>query len=232
MFKYIEIVVARYNEDLSWIKEYPFNHHYFNYTIYNKGTNQDFIKPSAYRVIQLPNVGRCDHTYLYHIVSNYNNLAPVTVFLPGSIQLENKKNLAIKLIQHVLNAKNAVFLGFKSKNIKKYFEKFKLDSWSASDPNNLINNNDSRLEPALLRPYGKWYQHFFGNTIVQKYCFLGIFSINKLDIIKHDINRYKQLLNAVSRHSNPEVGHYIERSWGAIFHPLIATKFISHSVNK
>ena len=80
----------------------------------------------------------------------------------------------------------------------------------------------------MLRPYGKWYKHFFGNTIVQKYCFMGIFSINKLDVIKHDITRYQQLLNAVSSHSNPEVGHYIERSWAAIFHPLVATKFVEY----
>ena len=37
------------------------------------------------------------------------------------------------------------------------------------------------------------------------------------------------LLNAVSinNHSNPEVGHYIERSWAAIFHPFLFTKIIN-----
>ena len=120
-------------------------------------------------------------------------------------------------------------MGFKTSNIKDEFKKFYLDTWSASDPNNRIDNDDSRLQPALLRPYGKWYKYFFGNTIVQKYCYMGIFSINKLDIIKHDISRYTQLLNSVSTHSNPEVGHYIERSWAAIFHPLVATNFIAHS---
>jgi hypothetical protein len=122
-----------------------------------------------------------------------------------------------------------VFLGFQTDNIKKYFNKFTLDNWSASNPNNRINNSDTHLEPALLRPYGKWYTHFFGKTIVQKYCYMGIFSINKLDIIKHDVSRFQQLLNAVSWHSNPEVGHYIERSWAAIFHPLVATNFVAHS---
>lgn len=227
MYKHIEIVVARYNEDLSWTKEYPFNQ--FKYTIYNKGSNKDFTKPSIYRVIQLPNVGRCDHTYLYHIVNNYAVLAPITIFLPGSIQINYKKDVAIMLINHILSLKNAVFMGFKTSNIKDEFKKFYLDTWSASDPNNRIDNDDSRLQPALLRPYGKWYKYFFGNTIVQKYCYMGIFSINKLDIIKHDVSRYTQLLNSVSTHSNPEVGHYIERSWAAIFHPLVATKFVAHS---
>ena len=224
MFNLIEIVVARYNEDLSWTKEYPFNQ--FKYTIYNKGTNDTFTKPSIYRVFQLPNVGRCDHTYLYHIVNNYAVLAPITIFLPGSIQISHKRETAVKLIDHILSCNNAVFLGFKTSNIKDEFKKFYLDNWSASDSNNRKNNEDSALQPALLRPYGKWYKHFFKNAVVKNYCFTGIFSISKLDVIKHDISRYIQLLNTVSSHSNPEVGHYIERSWAAIFHPLLATRFV------
>jgi hypothetical protein len=224
MYKHIEIVVARYNEDLNWTKEYPFNQ--FKYTIYNKGKNDNFTKPALYRVFQLPNVGRCDHTYLYHVVANYSTLAPITIFLPGSIQINHKREIAVKLINHILSCNNAVFLGFTTSNIKHEFKTFYLDNWAASDPNNRINNEDSKLQPALLRPYGKWYKHFFKKTIVKNYCFMGIFSINKLDIIKHDISRYIQLLNCVSGHSNPEVGHYIERSWAAIFHPLLATKFV------
>ena len=212
MYKHIEIVVARYNEDLNWTKEYPFNQ--FKYTIYNKGKNDNFTKPALYRVFQLPNVGRCDHTYLYHVVANYSTLAPITIFLPGSIQINHKREIAVKLINHILSCNNAVFLGFTTSNIKHEFKTFYLD------------NEDSKLQPALLRPYGKWYKHFFKKTIVKNYCFMGIFSINKLDIIKHDISRYIQLLNCVSGHSNPEVGHYIERSWAAIFHPLLATKFV------
>ena len=146
----------------------------------------------------------------------------------SSLDIESMdlKDLAIKIINHILSLKNAVFMGFKTSNIKDEFKKFYLDTWSASDPNNRIDNDNSRLQPALLRPYGKWYKYFFGKTTVKNYCYMGIFSINKLDIIKHDISRYTQLLNSVSTHSNPEVGHYIERSWAAIFHPLVATKFV------
>ena len=224
MFSKIEIVVARYNEDLSWTKEYPFNQ--FKYTIYNKGSNDNFTKPSLYREFQLPNVGKCDHTYLYHIVNNYNTLSPITIFLPGSLKIHYKKAVAVKLINHILSCNNAVFLGFETKSIKDAFKKFCLDNWSPTSNINKIGNNNSDLQKALLRPYGKWYNHFFKNTIVKHYCFMGIFSINKLDVIKHDISRYIQLLNSVSSHSNPEVGHYIERSWAAIFHPLLATKFV------
>jgi hypothetical protein len=31
---------------------------------------------------------------------------------------------------------------------------------------------------------------------------------------------YKELLDHFPQHSNPEVGHYFERVWLAIFHPV------------
>jgi hypothetical protein len=36
----------------------------------------------------------------------------------------------------------------------------------------------------------------------------------------HPVDRYITFRNIVRVHSNPESGHYIERSWGAIFFPL------------
>ena len=90
MNKYIEIIVSRYNENLNWLNDYPFNQ--FQYTIYNKGINDDFVKNNVTKIITLPNVGRCDHTYLYHIVKNYNNLRPITVF----IQWNTKKIMLLK----------------------------------------------------------------------------------------------------------------------------------------
>ena len=36
-----EIIISRYNENLEWIKEDPFNK--YNITVYNKGNNTNFI---------------------------------------------------------------------------------------------------------------------------------------------------------------------------------------------
>ena len=73
-YKY-EIVVARYNEDLLWLKDVPKD---IKITIYNKG--KDDI---SYPYISLPNIGRESHTYMYHIVNNYDNLADMTIFCQG-----------------------------------------------------------------------------------------------------------------------------------------------------
>jgi hypothetical protein len=224
LYKNITIIVSRYNEDLSWINEYPFNE--FKYIVYNKGINDDFLKKNVIKVINLPNVGRCDHTYLYHIVNNYNNLSKINIFFPGSVNMNGKKENAIKILNSIKLCHRAVFLGTLSNNIKNNFYNFTLNEWSCINSANRELNSESKLLPALIRPYGKWFNYHFGNIHVKHWCIHGIFSIHKLDILKHNINRYKKLLAGVERHSNPEVGHYIERSWAAIFHPLLFTKVI------
>lgn len=225
MSKYIQIIVSRYNETLDWTLEYPFN--LFKYGVYNKGPNQNFIKDNVNKIIDLPNVGRCDHTYLYHIVTKYNELADITVFFPGSIgSMDQKKYNAIKILKNIIRYNTAIFLGSYTASVKNTFNDFILNNWTCSDPVNSNLNPENILCPALIRPFGKWFKYHFGDIKVNYYCMHGIFSINKLDIIKHPICRYENLLSGVERHSNPEVGHYIERAWAAIFHPLVFTKII------
>ncbi len=48
-------------------------------TIYDKGTDD----PPQPGHVPLPNLGREAHTYLHHIVSRYDSLAPLTVFCQG-----------------------------------------------------------------------------------------------------------------------------------------------------
>jgi len=76
----MEIVIARYNEDLSWLKKIPKS---IKITIYNKGLDNIEISDIKYNIIKLPNIGRESHTYLYHIINNYDNLAHKTIFCQG-----------------------------------------------------------------------------------------------------------------------------------------------------
>jgi len=86
MVSSIRLVVARYNEDISWTKRYP------NVTIYNKGSPINGYD----NVINLPNVGREGHTFYTHIVLNYDNLDDMTIFLQGN-PFEHTKNIIAKL---------------------------------------------------------------------------------------------------------------------------------------
>ncbi len=223
----VNVIVSRYNEDLNWMNEYPFNQ--FKYIIYNKGDDDNFCITNAIKVINIENIGKNDHTYLYHIVSNYYSLPNILVFFPGSLNIDYKKQKAILILNNIIQSKfkEAYFIGYYQSSIKKSFYNFKLDEWKTSDTQNFIKNNECKLQLARIRPYGLWYTYFFGNTPARWSTWWGIFSIDKRDIIQHPISRYETLIATVNKHSNPEVGHYIERSWGAIFYPLLFTKKIS-----
>jgi hypothetical protein len=211
------IIVSRFNEDLSWIKEYPFNQ--FEYIVYNKGKNDRFEKKNVVKVIPLPNIGRCDHTYLYHIVNQYDALPPISIFLPGSINMEKKKKIASDLLITILEQKRAVFFYKCTTSIFHTFKDFSLSEWVCRDESNKIENNEKKLYLSPHRPFGKWFLHqqLVDTTM---YCKYGIFSLDKRDIVKNPITKYKTILDEVSVHSNPEVGHYIERSWASIFGPF------------
>ena len=221
--KNVEIVVARFNEDLAWLNEYPFNQ--FEYTVYNKGDNENFNKFNVKTIINIKNVGMCDQTYLYHIIKNYQSLYNITVFLPGSVHLKNKKGKAIEILNNIIlsDYSNAYFVGNYYNSIKNTFYNFKIDSYKGDCEENNTKNNETILSKCKLRPYGIWYQYFFGNTQAHWVTLSGIFSIDKRDIIQHPIDRYIKLIKTVNYFSNPEAAHYIERSWGVIFFPMIYT---------
>lgn len=228
----VEIIVSRFNEDLSWTQEVPFN--LFQYIVYNKGNNDNFIKTNVKQVINITNVGRESHTYLYHIIENYDKLSNIMVFFPGSLNLEYKKNKAKLVLNNIIksNFYIAYLAGHYHQNIKESFKDFILDNWKSTDKQNLLLNNELALQKSKIRPYGKWYTYFFGNIQAHWSTMCGIFSIDKRDIIQHPIEYYQTLIQTVNTHSNPETGHYIERSWCAIFYPLKHTNKIDLNPKK
>jgi len=219
----VEIVVSRFNEDLRWTMEAPFN--LFKYIVYNKGINDNFNKTNVKQIINIKNVGRCDHTYLYHIIENYNNLSDIIVFFPGSINLDWKKKKAKRILNNIIksNYSKAYFIGSYVKDVKEKFKNFRLDNYKSADKTNLLLNNESILKKCVIRPYCNWYNFFFGNTQAHWVTMCGVFSLDKKDITQHSLERYQRLIQTVNTHSNPEAGHYLERSWGVIFYPLIHT---------
>jgi hypothetical protein len=71
-----DIVIARYNESLEWCKPYaPMC------IVYNKG--EPLKNNFGLKIRQLTNVGRESHTYLSHIIYNWDTLNDYTVFLQG-----------------------------------------------------------------------------------------------------------------------------------------------------
>lgn len=241
----VDMVVARYKENLEWMFDDEINRFLDEWVdqifIYNKSENLDFVGNLVYEcaetkefsrmprirsILPLPNVGGCDHTYLQHIVDNYENLADITVFLPGSLQLNYKKDKAIELFRAIELYDCAVFSyrDTKDEGILEAFYNFELSQHQSADPVNVDEESDDVLVPAAIRPFGKWYDAHFGDKRVQSVTYMGIFSVDKRDILQHPRSYYKDLLADFPDAVNTEVAHYFERAWGAVFHPMNHTK--------
>jgi len=93
----IQIVVARYNEDVEWTRQFP------NVIIYNKGEPLEGFD----NVIEgVPNVGREGHTYYKYICDHYDNLCDHTIFLQGRSN-DHSPNI-IENLHKILNEPNLI----------------------------------------------------------------------------------------------------------------------------
>jgi len=108
---HVKLVVARYNENIEWTKQFS------DVVIYNKGKSD----VNEYNPIILPNVGREGHTYYKYIYDNYDNLEDFTAFLQGDPFFHNPD--IIKELETIINSdeynKNFKFLtgGFSYANL-------------------------------------------------------------------------------------------------------------------
>lgn len=235
----VEFVIAHYQEEIDYLDFFPKNS---KITIYHKGEKP--INKIIYqqyknvKIFDIPNIGRNGHTIFYHIVKNYNELSPITVFLPGSFNAINpyktKKRFA-KIVNKIVNFIPMDYKGvytsgsyrwwyhlnyFKNLRIKRLIkEDFTLDYYQSTNQQNLKFNPSSKLEPAKIRPMGNWYKHYFGD---RKYAPVDsmheLFGVKKSSIKQHSIEKYKELISQFSEAKVAyELEHYVERLWPSIF---------------
>ena len=202
------IIIARYNEDLSWLKEYQ----EFKITVYNKGDKLD--DSPYYKIINLENIGRESHTWLYHIVKNYYKLNEVNIFLQGRI--DDLRCMAYKNPNNYL--KNINKYGFKASRYG-LLSPFHWD-WNVNIDKDIRykkswENNEISRSSIGFRNFAKKLFPNIPKFVATSYG--GCFAVKKEIIMQYDITFYKRLLDILSKHKNPIEGHYMERLWCYLF---------------
>lgn len=225
-----EIVVARYKEDVTYLVDDPLFQPFY-IRLYNKGDPiQDPRVLSRCKVIDLPNVGKCDHTYLHHIVENYDHLSDVTVFLPASCyHIDERRERLTRTIQHALEHKISAFIAADTgMPIQDHpgLKDFVLDVWETTYTANK-DEKSYELLPANPRPFGAWMKKHFPANTNTFLVYNGIFASSREDIQHTSREKYKELCEEIGHHKNPEAGHYIERAWITLFSPIQRESVIS-----
>ncbi|XP_022086117.1 uncharacterized protein LOC110976816 [Acanthaster planci] len=198
------IVIAQYTESLDWVK--PFAGHTF---VYHKGGD---LRPTRKWLSweSLPNIGRESHSYLHHIITNYDQLPRVTVFYPGAIA--DHKNCPQNPRVSISAAKRGIpCRGDSPFNVHRghviggsYLKKPK-------------NKYFRRSDFTFLEFYEYIYRRKPAHPVI-KQCWKGCFAATKAMIKRHPLDFYIRAISTLGKSSNPEEGHYFERLWYHMFH--------------
>lgn len=221
--KKVDLVVARYNEDIGWLAPLAASGAFDRVFVYNKGPHYELENkgiPGAY-VVQLDNVGREGHAYLFHIIDHYDDMADVTIFLPGSCDRHDKWSKAAPTIARALETMDSTMLVHHADgDVQTSLFDFAIKDWRSTHGKNAQANPESTLELNRMRPFGIWYQKMFGNLELDAVCYNGIFAVSKEHVHNRTMGFYQALEKELDTHSNPEAGHFLERAWPAVFAPL------------
>jgi hypothetical protein len=206
---HIQYVVARYNEPIDWLQS---NDH--DVIIYNKGDKIDFKN-----VVELPNVGREAHTYLYHVIKNYDRLSEITMFTQAKVSDHRCTENLNELTDRFIN--NTSEFSFSS-----LYETYRLGQSKCVDPKFNIYERDNLVLSHSISPdlidkvtFGEWFEynfmikypttlHIFSNAI---------FAVSRAKILSRPKIFYEKLLVQLSTENAPIEAHFLERSWFYVF---------------
>ena len=202
-----KIIVARYNENIDWLKD-----EMDNCIIINKGDALN-IKNE----VLLKNVGRESDTYLNYIITNYDNLPDTIVFTQANIAPHRPRQCDVNYLitiknQALVNGKSVPATFYQDDNKHSCWNK----EWNIKNETFFLKNNYKNNSPITFL---KWFETNINKNYPNpiKVYTNGIFAVNKKFILKRTVEYYKQLLLEVNHHINSTEGHFFERSWYYIF---------------
>jgi hypothetical protein len=188
------IIVARYNENIEWTKDFS------KVIIYNKGSKLE----GEYNEILLENVGREAHTYYKYIYDNYDKLDDYTIFLQGN-PFDHSPNIIENLHKIVNNKKLDIHFEYLSEQLLycnltrcKHHDKLPLQAVY----NYLFNDNKQNM--------------MFKTNFNFKFGAGAQFIVSRNQILKRPKEFYLKLIKLLEYNVNPMEGYVIER-----FHKII-----------
>ena len=210
----IDVVIAHYKEDLKWVDNLPDNCRIF---IYTKSDQKPNCKRQYFHEY-LPTLGRCDATYLYHVIKNYHRPHNENIlFLPGSCDIFYKQ-FSLYLLLHntgkhdfnnCITTNNVIFKSINDMRLN-YFIK---NGYCSSHKSN--QHKDCTLIVSKFKNVNEFKQYFDLNLDYVTYW--GMNMIKSKLIYNRSKEFYVQLYNTLNDGDNVLNGHFTERSWYSIF---------------
>jgi len=201
----LHIVIARYNESLDWLNTCLTPHQRRAVWIYNKGPDSVSIDGVPDSQIQnLPNVGREAHTYLTHIIQQWDKLPKHVYFL----QADPFPHIEI---QDTFDSVQTWFERWTDQIINRGF---------SQNVNWDVHANDFHEPFTEQTPwtFGEWLEKNTGKKFGYPLMwFIGACFGCSRNQIKYRTREYYEGLRDQLMTIKPEVAYYLERAWFYVF---------------
>lgn len=222
--KEMAIVVARYNEDLTWLIPFADVVH-----IQNKGDAHAI--PDVFKSRKtLPNIGREAHSYLDYIISNYDNLPENILFIQGNIAdhtdtfyLPGTPDVKV-ISRHKANCPSVEeLIPLWQKQIEDYGRTCNAKSYYFANGElaaeySLRHSNSNRALVASDYTFGQWFERYVSPRFPDKLLWFknALFGCDRRCILSRPRVYYEDLI-AQLKYDRCDLPFYFERSWYYIF---------------
>jgi hypothetical protein len=227
----IEFIITRYREYIDWIQFIP--KHVNKIYIYNKGDNSNLFKSyipdedmvAKLEIIPLDNIGRIDHTLVYHILNHYTELPDLLVNLPGTVMMSERKGRYFTMIARRLNK---IITNYKGFYAPRFFKVSNNYNYNINDyvPEGICNRNGNPLIKSTYVDFQDWKVSVVDSRPIKYVCMRGMFAVGRDNILHIDKALYERLLESLSVGDNIENGHFAERIWAHLFRQYSFDNFV------
>jgi hypothetical protein len=225
--KKIYIVVSHCMFSLDWLPKYIEGFNITSIHIISKCGEEVKGAPDSAVVHVLPNVGRCDHSFVYFITTILagKHRESIAVFLKDQISSSNHLGSHLRSFKDLVSLASSSngFACLSEKYLRRlprasaYHDKHALLKFHMSGYRNKYEGGSVPFKSSYAN-LGEYLESL--NAIpsqdVVPVCYGGVFAASVENIYKINIEVWEKMEDTLTRGDNIEEGHFAERSWAAL----------------
>lgn len=203
------VVTSTYNDSYENVLKFA-NSNNLDLIVYNKNDDYDIGKESKTHItnkltiIDIPNFGRCDYSFLYYIITNYHNLPDKVLFTKANFMDQRIR------LEYAFDCNYFMNIGIHIKYgvLNPDFDKTKLNGVHIHDFEDLTLNKTNYTDP-YFQSYltNDFYRIVYGDKpapddYVINFGHGPCFCVTKEAILNHPLNVYERLLDTFYPNKN------------------------------
>jgi hypothetical protein len=199
------LLVSKYNNDISWIKDFT-----DNYIVYDRSDTTDQNISIDNKVIHSKNIGYNLYDYFTYIIDNYDNLPDCVIFVKGNVF---PRHVTKEFFEGIMN--NDHFTPIEDPKMHKV--KWPVSLFSSDGGYCEINNSwyTKHFETKYFNNYNDFIKFCFINPVIPRYVRFAPganYIVPKENILKLPKQFYENLRFFISYTQLPGEAHIIERA--------------------